>query len=154
MVRYSDNVKVVLKFKNSEENNMGMPLPEGRVRVNKADVDGSLEFVGEDAIEHTPKDEELLLYIGDAFDVVGERVNVSTTRIGSNARRESYSIELRNHKSEAIDVRVVETMTSGSFEILDASHDFEQIDARTIEFVVRVPADSSTKVTYEVMYTW
>lgn len=151
---YSDNVKVVLKFKNSEENNMGMPLPEGRVRVNKADVDGSLEFVGEDAIEHTPKDEELLLYIGDAFDVVGERVNVSTTRIGSNARRESYSIELRNHKSEAIDVRVVETMTSGSFEILDASHDFEQIDARTIEFVVRVPADSSTKVTYEVMYTW
>ena len=86
--------------------------------------------------------------------MVGERVNVSTTRIGSNARRESYSIELRNHKSEAIDVRVVETMTSGSFEILDASHDFEQIDARTIEFVVRVPADSSTKVTYEVMYTW
>jgi hypothetical protein len=151
---YSDNVKVVLRFKNSEENNLGMPLPAGRVRVNKADVDGSLEFVGEDAIEHTPKDEELLLYIGDAFDVVGERENVSTTKVGSNARREKYSIELRNHKSEAVDVRVVETQTSASFEILKASHDFEKLDARTIEFVVQVPADGSSTVTYEVMHTW
>lgn len=150
----SDKVKVVIKLKNSEENNMGMPLPAGRVRVNKADVDGSLEFVGEDSIEHTPKDEELLLYVGDAFDVVGERVNVSTTRVGSNARREKYSIELRNHKGEAIDVHVVETMASGSFEILDKSHDFTQIDAYTIEFVVPVPADGSSTVTYEVMYTW
>ena len=131
-----------------------MPLPAGRVRVNKADVDGSLEFVGEDAIEHTPKDEELLLYIGDAFDVVGERENVSTTKVGSNARREKYSIELRNHKSEAVDVRVVETQTSASFEILKASHDFEKLDARTIEFVVQVPADGSSTVTYEVMHTW
>lgn len=150
----SDKAKVVLRFKNSEENNMGMPLPAGRVRVNKADVDGSLEFVGEDSIEHTPKDEELTLYVGDAFDVVGEKVNVSTTRVGSNARREKYSIELRNHKTEAIDVHVVETMTSGSFEILEKSHDYKKIDAYTIEFVVRVPADGSATVTYEVMYTW
>lgn len=151
---YSDKVQVVLRLENSEENNMGMPLPEGRVRVNKADVDGSLEFIGEDTIDHTPKDEEITLYIGDAFDITGERINTKMTSVGSNSRQDSYRIELKNHKDEAIQVHVVESMASGTYRILSSSHTYEVVDAQTIEFVVDVPADGQTDITYDVLYTW
>lgn len=151
---YSDKVQVVLRLVNSEENNMGMPLPEGRVRVSKADVDGSLEFVGEDAIDHTPKDEEITLYVGDAFDITGERINTKMTSIGSSSRQDSYRIELKNHKDEAIQVHVVESMASGMYNILSSSHEYEVIDAQTIEFVVDVPANGQTDITYDVLYTW
>lgn len=151
---YSDNVKVILKFKNSDENHMGMPLPEGKVRVSKADVDGSMEFVGEDAIEHTPKDEDIVLYIGDAFDITGKRINVSSTKIGSDALKDAYRIELRNHKDEPIRIQVVETMPYETYEILQSSHGYSKIDARTISFDVEVPTNSQVDITYEVMYTW
>lgn len=150
---YSENVKVVLKLENSKENNMGMPLPEGRVRVNKVDVDGSLEFVGEDSIDHTPKDEEITLYIGDAFDVTGKRINVSTTRVGSNSRKDAFRIELRNHKDETVEIQVVESLY-GDYEILQSSHEYTKIDANTVSFVVEVPANSQVDVTYEAMFTW
>jgi len=151
---YSDNVKVILKFKNSDENHMGMPLPEGKVRVSKADGDGSMEFVGEDAIEHTPKDEDIVLYIGDAFDITGKRINVSSTKIGSDALKDAYRIELRNHKDEPIRIQVVETMPYETYEILQSSHGYSKIDARTISFDVEVPTNSQVDITYEVMYTW
>lgn len=150
---YSDKVQVVLKFENSEENQMGMPLPEGRIRVNKADVDGSLEFVGEDSIDHTPRDEEITLYIGDAFDVTGKRINVSTTKVGSNSRKDAFRVELRNHKDEPVEVQVVESVY-GDYEILQSSHEYTQIDANMIAFLVEVPANSQVDVTYEAMFTW
>jgi hypothetical protein len=149
-------VMVMLEFLNGEEQNLGVPLPRGTVRVYKNDVDGSSLLIGEDAIDHTPKDESVRLYIGDAFDIVGERVQTDfRAEYDEDWMEESYEITLRNHKDEAVEVRVVEHLFRWSeWQILDASQDFEKMDARTIEFRVQVPADGEVTVTYTARYEW
>jgi hypothetical protein len=149
-------VMVMLEFQNGEEQNLGVPLPRGTVRVYKNDVDGSSLLIGEDAIDHTPKDEAVRLYIGDAFDIVGERVQTDfRAEYDEDWMEESYEISLRNHKDEAVEVRVVEHLFRWSeWKILNASQDFEKMDAQTIEFRVQVPADGEAKVTYTVRYEW
>jgi hypothetical protein len=149
-------VMVMLEFQNGEEQNLGVPLPRGTVRVYKNDVDGSSLLIGEDAIDHTPKDEPVRLYIGDAFDIVGERVQTDfRAEYDEDWMEESYEISLRNHKEEAVEVRVVEHLFRWSeWKILDASQDFEKMDAQTIEFRVQVPADGEATVTYTVRYEW
>jgi hypothetical protein len=149
-------VMVMIEFTNGEEQGLGVPLPKGTLRVFKNDVDGSTLLVGEDAIDHTPKDEQVRLYVGDAFDIVGERVQTDfQVDYDDDWMEESYEITLRNHKAEDIEVRVVEHMFRWTeWQILESSHDFEKMDAQTIEFRVPVEADGETVVTYTVRYEW
>jgi hypothetical protein len=149
-------VMVMLEFTNGEEEGLGVPLPKGTLRVYKNDVDGSTLLVGEDAIDHTPKDEQVRLYIGDAFDIVGERIQTDfKVEYDEDWIEESYQITLRNHKEEDIEVRVVEHMFRWTeWEILESSHEHEKLDAQTIEFRVPVEAGGETVVTYTVRYEW
>ncbi len=149
-------VMVMLEFKNGEDEGLGVPLPKGTLRVYKKDVDGSTLLIGEDAIDHTPKDEQVRLYIGDAFDVVGERVQTDfKAEYDEDWIEESYEITLRNHKSEDIEVRVVEHMFRWTeWKILEESHEHIKTDARTIEYRVPVEAGGETQVTYTVRYEW
>ncbi|HUU09763.1 MAG TPA: DUF4139 domain-containing protein [Phycisphaerae bacterium] len=147
-------VNVYIEFKNSKESKLGMPLPMGKIRTYKRDAaDGDLEFVGEDQIDHTPKDEELKLYVGDAFDVVGEKT-VTDRKQDQRWREESIRLDLRNHKEEAVTVRVREHLAGGQWEIKAKSQDFKKIDASTIEFDVPVAKDGKAEVTYTVHYSW
>jgi hypothetical protein len=149
-----ENARVELEAKNSKENNLGMPLPKGKIKVYKKDQDGSLQFIGEDAIEHTPKDEKIRLYIGDAFDVVGERKRINF-KSEYRTVRETYEISLRNHKKEDIDVIVSEKLWRyTNWKIEDASEKWDKKDASTIEFKVKAPKDKEIKVSYTVKYWW
>ncbi|MCX5670583.1 MAG: DUF4139 domain-containing protein, partial [Planctomycetota bacterium] len=147
-------INVSVEFKNSKEQKLGMPLPKGKIRVYKKDpADGSLEFVGEDEIDHTPKDEELKLYVGDAFDIVGEK-KVMDHKQGDRWSEDAVKIELRNHKEENITVRIREHLSRSEWDILAKSQDFKKIDASTIEFDVPVAKDGKAEVTYTVRYRW
>jgi len=150
---FDAKVMVRLKFENSEEAGLGIALPKGRVRVYKADTDGSTQFVGEDSIDHTPKDETIDLLLGNAFDVVGERVQTDFTVLGPNTIEESFTITLRNHKSEDITVRVVEHLYRWhDWEIIEESAEHTDVDAFTIEWKVSVPQDDETSISYTVRY--
>jgi hypothetical protein len=146
-------INMKLRFENREENNLGMPLPKGKVRVHKMDNAGRLQFVGEDEIDHTPRNETLSLYIGDAFDVVGEFKRTDYRRIDDRTVRESFEVELRNRKEEAVTVTVIGRVWS-EWEVLAKSHEFEKKDARTIEFQIPVEPDSTTTLTYTVQTRW
>lgn len=153
----TSNTKVMtmLEFQNAESNGLGVPLPKGTVRVYKEDTGGGTEFVGEDAIDHTPKDERVRLYLGDAFDLVGERTQTDFKKLGSRTIEESFEIKVRNHKAEAVEIRVVEHLYRWSeWEIVSKSQDFTKMDARTIEFRAKVPKDGETTITYTVRYSW
>lgn len=149
-------VWVMLEFKNSKANNLGMPLPAGRVRFYRHDSDGQMEFTGEDKIDHTPADETVRFYTGNAFDIVGERRR--TYFRTNNQERwvdESFEIKLRNHKTTAVDVRAVEHLYRWTnWDISQKSDDFTKKDAQTIEFRVPIPADGEKTITYTVHYSW
>jgi hypothetical protein len=152
----NEKVMVMLEFTNGEDQGLGIPLPKGTLRVYKKDVDGSSLLIGEDAIDHTPKDEQVRLYIGDAFDIVGERVQSDfQVDYDDDWMEESFEISIRNHKDEDIEIRVVEHLFRWSeWSIEDASHEYEKMDAQTIEFTVPVEANGETVVTYTVLYEW
>jgi len=150
-------VDIYMQFQNTEKSGLGIPLPAGRIRVYKEDeADGSLEFVGEDRIDHTPKDEKVLLKMGSAFDVVGERKQTNfNISVNDHWMDESFEIKVRNHKKEDIEVIVKEVLFRwANWEIKAKSGDYEKIDARTIHFPVKVPKDGEATVTYTVHYTW
>jgi hypothetical protein len=151
--RMPQNVQVRLEFENSKANGLGMALPAGKVRVFKEDEDGALEFAGEDAVDHTPRDEKVRLYLGNAFDLVGERKRTNYEELGERSREESFEIELRNHKDEAVVVTVVEHLY-GEWRITASSHDYKKKDAETVEFQVPVPANQNVKVTYTARMKW
>ncbi|MEO6024779.1 MAG: hypothetical protein ABIP64_17045 [Burkholderiales bacterium] len=150
-------VDVYLTFKNSKENNMGMPLPAGRIRVSKLDTaDNSLEFVGEDRIDHTPKNEKARIKLGSAFDVIGERRQVDF-RIDTNAKwmEEDIEIKLRNQKDEAVTVIARENLSRwNNWRILKGSQPHEKQDANTVHFPVKIAKGSEAVVRYTVRYTW
>ena len=139
---------VVLELENAEANNMGMPLPAGTVRVYKADARGNLQFLGEDRIDHTPRNETVRLYIGDAFDVVGTRREVSQRRISDNEREITIEVEVRNRKEVPATVDVVERVFWGDWEITQSSHDPVRLDARTAQFSVTLGPDETETVRY------
>jgi hypothetical protein len=152
------NTKVwaMLEFRNSEKSQLGMPLPKGKVKVYRRDVDGRNEFVGEDAIDHTPQDETVRLYTGNAFDIVGER-RQTNFRVDNNAHwaDESFEIKVRNHKKEPVEVRVVEHMYRGQqWELTSKSARSIKKDSRTIEFRPTIPAGGEAVINYTVHYTW
>lgn len=149
-------VWVMQEFKNSEGNHLGIPLPKGRLRFYRRDTDGHLEFVGENQIDHTPKDETLRIYTGNAFDVVGERKRTNF-HVESRERwmDESYEIRVRNHKKDAVGVRVVEHLyRCNNWKLIEQSDDSRKMDAQTVEFPVTIKPDGEAVVTYTVHYTW
>jgi hypothetical protein len=150
-------VDVWLKFRNDKASGMGMPLPAGRIRVSQQDkADGSLEFIGEDQIDHTPKDEDVRVKLGTAFDVVGERRQTDFV-LNSKGRvmEEAFEIKIRNHKEQAVEVIVRENLYRWSqWSLLSQSTPSEKKDARTVEFPLRVAAGGEAVVTYRVRYTW
>lgn len=148
-------VATMLEFKNAEQNKMGMPLPKGTIRVYKADADGGSQFIGEDNIDHTPKDEMIRLNIGNAFDIVGERTQMKFNKISDRVIEESFQIKIRNHKKEAVEVRAVERLYRWSnWQVIQTTQDYIKLDAQTIEYRVKVAPDGEGVVNYTVRYSW
>ena len=149
-------VWVMREFVNSEANHLGMPLPRGRVRFYRRDTGGRLEFTGEDTIEHTPRDETVRLFTGASFDVTGER---RRTNFRIDQQRsvldEAFEIKVRNHKSEAVEVRVVEHLYRWStWELQVNSAPYAKKDSQTVEFKVPLAPGEEKVLTYSVHYTW
>jgi hypothetical protein len=149
-------VWVMREFENREPAGLGMPLPAGTIRFYQRDGDGQLEFTGENVIEHTPKDETIRVHTGNAFDIRGTRLQTNQQQDSRRRRRqESYEIAIRNHKEEAVTVRVVEHLDRwGRWEVTESSMPWTASGARAIEFAAEVPADGETTVSYTVVYTW
>ena len=147
-----------LRLANSRANGLGVPLPAGRMRVSKLDgADQSLEFIGEDVIEHTARDERVQVKLGSAFDVVGERKQLDF-RLDTSARwmEEDIEIRLRNQKpDEAVTVVAKETMYRwNQWTVTRKSHESSKEDARTLLFPVRLAPKAEAVVRYTVRYTW
>jgi hypothetical protein len=148
-------VQVFLQFDNKEEDGLGMPLPSGRIRVSQLDDnDGSFEFIGEDTIDHTPRNEEITIKLGNAFDVVGERRQVSFER-GRDWMRETIEVKIRNQKEDATEVHIQEHLYRWSnAKIEQISHKNEMLDSRTMHIPVTVDPEGEVVVTYTVFYSW
>jgi hypothetical protein len=147
------DVRVNVEFTNSTASGLGMPLPGGKLRVYKEDHDGSLQFIGEDLVDHTPRDEKVRVFLGNAFDIVGERKVADSRKITDQVREETIEVRLRNHKNTAVTVVVVEHLY-GDWKIISSSTDYRKKDARTIEFDVPVAKDEESVVTCTVRYSW
>lgn len=150
------NVQVMREFKNTRDNHLGIPLPRGRVRFYRRDTDGQMEFTGENLIDHTPRDETVRIYTGDAFDIKGERKRTDF-QVARNVRTadESFEIAVNNHKQEAVEVRVVEHLYRWSnWEITNHSDPFVKTDSSTMEFRVKLKADEKKTISYTVRYSW
>jgi len=150
-------IDVYLKFKNDKKAGLGIPLPAGRVRVSKQDdADGATEFIGEDVIDHTPKDEDVLIKMGEAFDIVGERKQTDFRLDNEHGvLDETFEITLSNHKDNDVNVIVKENMyRMSNWEITNSSEKYEKVDAHTVRFPVSVDKNGTTKFQYTVHYTW
>ena len=148
--RYGEKIRVNLAFDNRKQNGLGISLPAGKIRVYKEDTDGTMQFIGEDRIDHTPVDEKIRIFVGTAFDIVGERKRQTFKKVSDSAREESYSISLRNHKKESVDIVVVEHLY-GDWTITKSSHDHIKKDAQTFEFKVNIPAKGEISLNYSAM---
>jgi hypothetical protein len=145
-----------LELSTGEENGLGADLPAGRIRVYQEDVDGAALLIGENTIDHTPEGEQVQIYLGNAFDLVGERVQTNFVLLSSNILEETYEIRLRSRKEDqAVEIRVPESLFRWSnWEILNASDSYEKLDSNTIEFRVQVEPGQERVITYTVRYTW
>lgn len=145
----NQKVPVFIELSNKKENNLGMPLPKGIIRVYKYDLDKSLQLVGENTIDHTPKDEKIRIKLGDAFDVVASRKQTEWQKITDKLYEAAFEISIRNHKKEDIVVKVIEPIP-GDWKVLQSSHEFKKADAFTLTFDVPVAKDKEAKLTYRV----
>jgi hypothetical protein len=141
------------KFKNEEKSNLGMPLPAGTVRVYQADSRGNTLFAGEDRIDHTPKDEEIRLHVGNAFDVIAERKQTDFRKVSSDTYEMEYEITLRNHKTIPITVEVNEPI-GGDWEMLNSTFKWTKTAAFAAQFVVPVEKDGTSVLRYRVRVRW
>lgn len=142
-------VGVYVEMENRKEHHLGIPLPKGIIRVYKRDADGSLQFVGEDAIDHTARDEKVRVKLGEAFDVVGTRKQTDWKKVASDTYEAAFEIVLRNHKQEDVTVRVVEPVP-GDWKMLASSHEWKKSEAFAAEFQVKVPKDGEARLAYRV----
>jgi hypothetical protein len=149
----NQKIGVYLELANSKDTGLGLPLPRGRMRVYKADASGSQQLIGEDWIDHTPKDEKIKIKMGDAFDVVGERIQRDWKKIGGGVYEVEWEIKLRNHKKEPITVAVFEPMP-GDWEVIRATHPHEKAQAFTAKWNLPVPKNGETKLNYRVRVRW
>lgn len=149
-------IYIMREFRNSAADHLGLPLPKGRMRFYRRDTDGSLQFVGENVISHTPKDEMVRVYTGNAFDITAERTRTDFhVDTGHNFIDESYQIKLRNHKKQTMKVQVVEHMyRCDNWTITAKSTGYVKKDSHTVEFTASIPPDGEQIVTYSVHYTW
>ena len=149
-------VRVMREFVNAETNHLGIALPKGKLRFYRRDADGQMEFVGEDMIDHTPRNETIRVTTGNAFDLVGERKQTNfRVDTGDKWLDESFEIKLRNRKPEPVEIRVVEHLYRWNNWVITAkSADFKKTDSQTIEFRVPVKPDEERTVTYTVHYSW
>lgn len=143
------DVNVYVTFKNSKTNRAGMPLPQGTIRLYKKDTDGSLQLIGEDQIRHTPKDEDVRLKVGKAFDVVAERVQIDYKQISSRLHETEWKVTIRNHKTTDITVSLMEPLYS-DWSVIQSSLPYKKVDAQTLRFDVPVGKDQSVVVTYRI----
>jgi hypothetical protein len=149
-------VGVFVLFRNDEKSGLGMPLPKGKVRVYKRDDDGKEQFVGEDLIDHTPKDEEVRLYLGNAFDIVGERAQKDfKTFAGGHVVEDTYEIKVRNHKDEAVEVLVYEhPWRWNQWDITASSAQWAKVDQSTVRFPLRLAKNEEKTIRYTIRYSW
>jgi len=147
--RSKQPVNVYISFENSEKNRLGMPLPAGIMRLYKEDKDKSIQFIGEDRISHTPKDEEVLLKVGESFDVTANRVQTDYRKITSTLHESEWELILKNHKDHDVSVALIEPL-QGNWRIISHSHPYTKTNAFTIRFDVAVPKDGKVKVKYRV----
>ncbi|MCP4643123.1 MAG: hypothetical protein GY851_21935 [bacterium] len=149
-------VWTMCEFENTDKNGLGVPLPQGRTRFYRRDDDNQLEFTGENIIRHTPRGETVRVYVGNAFDLVGERRR--TNHSVEHSRRtldEAFEIKLRNRKKEPVEIRVVENLYRWrKWEVTQSSDPFKKTESQSIEFRVEVKPDEERTVTYKVHYTW
>ena len=149
--RDENGVSLVLDFSNSEKNGIGFPLPAGVVRVYQEDTDHTQQFIGEDTIRHTPKDDRVSVRIGQAYDIAVERVQTDYRQSFYHQADVRYEVRLQNHRSSPVEVRVVEH-TWGNTQVVYNSHEYEKVSARRIEFPVTCAPDSQTVVSYTIRY--
>ena len=149
----NQKVSVFLEIANKEQHRLGMPLPKGTIRVYKAAADQSLQFIGEDIIDHTPKDERVKIKMGEAFDVVGERTQRDWRKVAPGLYETEWDVQLRNHKQEDVQVTIIEPVP-GDWEVVRSSHPYEKIEAHTLQYVIKVPKDGKTTVNYRVRMRW
>lgn len=146
-------VAVMLEVANTKDNHLGIPLPKGTIRVYKEEENTNQHFVGEDEIDHTPKDEKIHLYLGNAFDIVGEHERTNFRRISPHEVEESFQITVRDHKDTPVSVLIVDHLF-GDWTITESSTKHNKRDASTVEFPVNVSKDGQTVVTYTVRTKW
>ena len=149
----NEKVAVVLEIVNAQPAGLGIPLPKGIVRVYKKDKSGAEQFVGEDAINHTPKDETVRLHVGDAFDIVAERFQTDFKAVSPRQNESAWTIVLRNRKDENVVVTVREPM-GGDWTLMNSSLAGKKVDQQTLEFAVPVAKGAETKLTYRVAVRW
>jgi hypothetical protein len=145
----NQKVGVFIEIANKKEAHLGMPLPKGTVRVYKRDRDGGQQFLGEDAVDHIPKDEKVRIKVGDAFDVVAGRKQTDWKKVASDTYEAAFEITLKNHKAEDVMVRVVEPIP-GDWQMLDSSLAWKKGEAHSAEFQVPVKKDGEAKLAYRV----
>ncbi|MCI0469963.1 MAG: DUF4139 domain-containing protein [Nitrospirae bacterium] len=145
----NQKVGVFIQIQNKKEHNLGIPLPKGIIRVYKYDHDKSLQLVGENTIDHTPKDEKIRIKLGDAFDVVGSRKQTDWEKIDNRTYEAGFEVSLRNHKKEDVTVKVIEPIP-GDWKMINTSHEYKKTDARTITYDIQIPKDKEVKLTYRV----
>ncbi len=148
-----DIVQVFYQFKNEEVTGLGLPMPAGVVRVYQADSKGGIQFVGEDRINHTPKNETLNLKIGNAFDVVCERKQTDFQKISSGVYEVEYEVTLRNQKASGITVEVNEPI-GGTWTMLRSSYNWTKTDAWAAQFMVPVTSEGQSVLRYRVRITY
>jgi len=148
-----DSVEVYYQFKNEEKSGLGLPMPAGVLRVYQQDSKGGVQFVGEDSIMHTPKDETLNIKIGNAFDVTCERNQTGFEKIAPNVYELDYEITLRNHKTSAITVEVNEPI-GGTWRMMSSSHQWTKTSAWAAQFTVPVAVDGTAVLKYKVRITY
>jgi hypothetical protein len=151
-------VGVFVEFDNKEASRLGMPLPKGIIRVYKRDSEGRAQFVGEDSVDHTPRNETVRLKLGEAFDVTARRKQTDYKSLGrqgkfGNVHESAFELELKNAKKESVTVSVLEPMP-GDWEVLQSSHPFTKEAAGTARFKVTVPAEGRATLTYRVRVKW
>jgi hypothetical protein len=142
-------VYAFLTFKNTKENKLGNPLPAGVIRIYTEDAGGRQQFIGEDRINHTPKDEEIRLKAGEAFDIIAERSQANYKQITSRQSEAEWNVTLRNRKNEDVVVRVIE-QASGAWEVRESSHKYSKVDASTLRFDVPVKKGEEVTVKYKI----
>ncbi|MFH0834976.1 MAG: DUF4139 domain-containing protein [Candidatus Micrarchaeota archaeon] len=149
----SDKIQTKLVFKNTG-NGLDAALPAGKVRVMKPDADGQLQFLGEDAISHTPKEGEVRLFVGNAMDITAEKTTADQRQMGSCSSEYSYTVKLTNRKDSAVSVKYVDDSLWGTWEIRSETLKHEKKDARTASWMISVPANAEATLEYTVFQTW